>query len=266
MKRKYLLIFFVILLGSAWIVSPARADGIALAQTVQASQMAEYQLELRNDTTASHEYSLSLTGLSEKLTASFSQGGPLLNKVAVAANSFEEFFLRIEVPADTPIGHYTAQVIATREDGLLFAFPLALNVENTYAIQIISQNLNLTTFSGQEFTFDITAMNSGAAPITNVSLSVNVPAKWITQIEPAPLSTLEPGVQAVFHCRVVVPASQVAADQTLKLVLISDQAASPESTLVVRVQKSPTFFYVALAVMGLAIGGGLLYFRLKGRR
>ena len=174
--------------------------------------------------------------------------------------------LHIEVPAETPVGHYTGQFSAIRDDGQVLINPLGLTVENTYALQIVSQSLNLTSFSGQTFTFDITAANSGAAPLTNLALAVDAPAKWIVTSDPAVLPSLEPGAQAVIQAQVAIPASQVARDQELKLTLASDQITSPESNLTVRVQKSPTFFYVALAVMGLAIGGVFLYFRSKGRR
>ncbi len=266
MKNKFILTLLLILLVSAGFASPARADEIALAQTVQASQTAEYPIELRNDTAASHEYGLTLSGLPDALAASFTQGGPQLDKVSVAANSFTMLTLRIEVPADTAIGHYTAQFSASRDDGIPLMHPLSLNVENTYAVQIVSQSLNLNTFSGQEFTFEITAANRGAAALTNLALAVEAPAKWIVSTDPATLSSLETGAQATIQVRVQVPASQVARDQDLKLSLTSDQTTSPESAIMVRVQKSPTFFYGALGIMLLAVGGVLIYFRSKGRR
>ena len=266
MKIKFLFPLLLLLFASVWIVSPAKADEIALAQTVQASQTAEYQIELRNDTAADHEYSLSLSGLPEILVGSFTQGGPRLEKITVPANSYGQVTLHIEVPADTPIGHYTAEFSATREDGQTLIYPLSLTVENTYALQIASQSLNLNTFSGQEFSFDVTAANRGAAPVTNLALAVEAPQKWIVTTDPATLPNLEPGTETTIHARVLVPASQVASDQSLKLVLTSDQTTSPESALTVRVQKSPTFFYVALGLMALAVGGVFLYFRSKGRR
>ncbi len=144
--------------------------------------------------------------------------------------------------------------------------PITLNVENTYAVKIASQNLNLTAFSGKDFTFDVTAVNSGAAALTNLVLTVETPAKWIVQTTPETVPTLDMGAKTSFHVVVTVPSSQVAADQEIKLVLTSDQTASSVSPLTVRVQNSPTFLFVALTVMGLAIVGVVIYFRRKGRR
>ncbi|MCA9948070.1 MAG: hypothetical protein KDE48_00350 [Anaerolineales bacterium] len=264
MKRIYfsLLVLFL-LLGT---VSLARADEMALAQTVQDSQTAEYQLEIHNETTAAHDYTLSLSGLPGGLKTTFTQSGPLVNQVTVPANEYGFVTMRVAVPVETAVGHYVAQFTATRDDGEQLTMPVTLNVENTYAVKIVSQNLNLTTFSGKDFTFDVTAVNSGAAAVTNLALALDTPAKWIVQTNPAAVPTLAAGTETTFHVVVTVPSSQVAADQKISLALTSDQTASPDSPLTVRVQNSPTFLYMALTVMGLAVVGAVIYFRRKGRR
>jgi len=266
MKIKTILPALLVLVVSICAVSPALADGIALAQTVQAGQTAEFTFELRNESAADHLYDLSVNGLPESMAVSFAQNGPLVESVSIAAQDHVQIVLRVDVPADTSVGNYTGQISAVRDDGRTVDLPLSLAVENAYALRIVSQSLNLTAFSGQEFTFDVTALNSGAAPVANASLVVDAPPKWIVQVDPASLSKLETGAEALFHVRMLVPASQAAQDQNLTLVLSSDQVTSPESPLTVRVQKSPTFFYAAGGLMILAVAGVLLYFRSKGRR
>lgn len=264
MKRIFssLLILFLLLGG----VSMARADEMTLSQTVQASQTAVYQIEIHNETAAAHDYALSLSGFPDGLTTTFTQGGPLVNQIAVPANEYGLATMQVDVPAETAVGHFTAQFTAVRNDGQQLTMPVTLNVENTYAVKIVSQNLNLTAFSGKEFAFDVTAVNSGAAAVTNLALSTDAPAKWIVQTTPATVPTLEAGAETTIHVIVTVPASQVAADQKITLALSSDQTASPDSPLTVRVQNSPTFLYVTLTVMGLAIVGAFAYFRRQGRR
>lgn len=265
MKRT-LLSLLILLALVGWAVPSAHADELALSQTVQASQTAVYQIELHNETAVAHDYTLALSGLPDSLTATFTQGGPLVNQIAIEANAYALVTMQLVVPAETAVGRYTAQFSATRDDSDSLTLPVTLNVENVYAVKIISQNLNLTAFSGQSFTFDVTAANSGAAAITNLALAVDMPAKWIVQTDPASMPNIEPGAEAAFQVTVLVPASQVSKDQELKLALTSDQITSPDSSLMVRVQKSPTFLYVTTAVMGLAILGVFVYFRRKGRR
>lgn len=266
MKIKSLFPFLLVLIASAWIVSPAFADEIALAQTVQAGQTAEFTFGVRNDTADENQYTLTLTGLPEDMAVNFSLNGPLIESISVPPQDTVQVRLRVEVPADTPVGHYSGQISAVRDDGQAIGIPLSLSVENTYALNVVSQSLNLTSFSGKEFSFDVTGANSGAAPVTNVTLIVNAPPKWNVSMDPSSLSSMGPGAEAIFHVRVLVPASQAPQDQTLSLALLSDQTASPERSLTVRVQKSPTFFYAALGLMALAVGGVLIYFRSRGRR
>lgn len=244
----------------------ARADEITLAQTVQAGLMAQYPLEIHNDTGTGHSYRLALSGLPGPLTTTFTQGGPVLDRITVPANSYGQVTLQVQVPADTPVNHYTAQFTATRDDGVTLVHPVTLNVENTYAVKIVSQNINVNTFSGQEFTFEATAANTGAAPVTNLALKVGTPAKWVTQVSPPGVARLEPGASATYNVQVLVPASQITIDQPVPLTATSDQISSPETTLMVRVQKSPNYLIAAGAVMALAVAGMFIYFKMKGRR
>jgi len=266
--RKRQIILCVLLTFVLFVMRANRtnADGIALVQTVQASQTASYSIEIQNETTVEHTYSLALTGLPESLKATFTQGGPLLDQISIPANDYRLVTLRIEVPADTPIDHYTAMFTATRDDHTVLSIPLSLNVENLYSVRIISQNINLTTFNGQEFTFEATASNTGAASVTNVKLKVDAPAKWVVQSEPSSLATLEAGQSATYRVKVLVPTSQVSIDQPINLSLSSEQAESPPTELTVRVQNSPNYLYVAFGVVLLTVVGVFVYFRYQGRR
>lgn len=243
-----------------------RADEMVLSQTVQASQTAVYQLEIHNETAVAHDYALALSGLTAGLTTTFTQGVSLVSQITVPANEYGSATMQVAVPAETAVGHYTAQFTAIRDDGEQLTMPVTLNVENTYAVKIISQNLNVTAFSGKDFVLDVTAVNSGAAAVTNLALTLDAPAKWIVQTTPETVPSLAAGAEMTFHVIVTVPASQVATDQKITLALDSDQTASPDSPLTVRVQNSPTFLYTAVTIMALAVVGAIVYFRRKGRR
>ncbi len=245
---------------------PAQADTIALSETVQAGETAVFTLEIHNETTASHTYTPTLSGLPDGLTISFSQGGPVMDKIVIPAQSAEQIVARVETARETPVGSYNGQFVATRDDGTALTIPLDLVVANTYAVQIASQTLNLSVFSGQEFTFDLTAVNSGAAPLTHVALQMQTPAKWIVQTDPAQVDSLAAGASTAFHAKVLVPPSQMAIDQPVKLTVSSDQVSSADGTVIVRVQKSPNFLYGAGLIIALAVAGVFLYFRRQGRR
>ncbi len=266
MRSKVYLSLFLILVFAGGMAASAQVDEIALTQTVQASQTAQYPLEIHNAANAVHEYTLLVAGFPDLFDVTITAGGPLIGKISIEPKAYARFDLRVTIPADTPVGHYTAAFSSVREDGATLTIPLTLQVENQFAVAIVSQVLNMNTFSGRAFTFDTTAANTGAADLTNLSLSVAAPSKWIVQTEPLAVEKLAPGAEIIFHTQVIIPASQNSLDQPMPLTVTSQEAVSPESIVAVRVQKSPAFFYSALALMGLAVGGVFLYFRSKGRR
>jgi uncharacterized membrane protein len=244
----------------------ARADSITLAQTVRAGAPALFQIELANETTASHRYELSSAGLPDTLLVTFVQGGPVLTSVTVDAHAYGLVTLRVEVPLDTSVGRYAGTVEARRDDGVVLTTPIVLNVENTYAVEIASHTLNITTFPGQDFTFDVTASNTGVAALTNLSLTVDAPTKWMVEVTPPVVNSLDGGADALYHVQVFVPTSQIAIDQPVSLSVTSDQASSPESTLTVRVQNNPDYLVVAAIVVGAGVIGVVVFFHAKGRR
>lgn len=268
MKRLQLSMLLLLSLGLMWVVNamPARADGITLSQTVPAGQTAHYQLELYNETEVAHQYELAISGLPASLTTQFKQAGLVVETVEIGANAFATIAVAVAVPAGADVGHYPALFQATRDDGLAVSLPVTLNVSDAFALRIVSQSLNLTTFNGQAFSFDTTVINDGAAPLTDTMLELAAPDKWIVRTEPASAATIEPGAEMTFRTTVTVPKSQVATDENISLQAVSAETTSPATQLAVRVQNSPTFLYVTVATIVLALLGVAFYFRIKGRR
>lgn len=251
------------LLLSGWV---ALADSIALSQTVQAGKTAIFTVSVRNETGASHTYTPTLTGMPSGVAVSFRQGGPLVEKLAIPGQAATQIEVQVQTQPETPVGFYQGQFTATRDDGVALQIPVELAVENTYALQITSQALNLSTFSGQEFSFDVAVLNSGASPVTQARLQVDTPPKWVVRTDPAQVDSLAAGDSVSFRATVLVPASQIAIDQPLKMTVVSDQIASGDAKLVVRVQKSPSFLYGAALLVGVTVAGVFVYFRRQGRR
>lgn len=246
--------------------SSAIADTLAHVQTVQAGQTATYQIEIANDTSAEHTYSLAASGLPATLKITFAQDGPVIDAVTVGAGKKGRFAMRVEVPADTAVGRYAGAVTAKRDDSVDITTPLTLEVENTYSLKVVSLSRTIATFSGQEFAFDVSASNTGAAPITNVVVKMDAPGKWVVQSDPKVVAALEPRAETVFHVKVLVPSSQAAINQPVSVAITGDQATSAPESIAVRVQTNPSYLPIAGAVVVLALVGVVLYFRIKGRR
>ncbi len=59
--------------------------------------------------------------------------------MTLAPHTYSLVTLRVDVPSDTGVGRYVGAVMATRDDGEELIIPIVLNVENTYAVEIVSQ-------------------------------------------------------------------------------------------------------------------------------
>lgn len=263
MKIRRFLIVTMLFIG---IATGVLADETALQATVAAGQRAEYRFEIRNDSNTPHDYSLTLVDLPSDMQASFTAGGPVVDTVTIDAQSYQAVFLRVDVPFEMAVGRYTATVHVQRDDEQALQVPLTLTVENTYALRISSQNININTFSGQEFQVNVTANNTGASDLNNVSLMVDAPAKWVVQVNPQSIDTLSPDETASFDVTVLVSPAQISIDQQIALVATSDQVSSPETSVQVRVQNNPNYLIYALVIVGLAVVGSVIYFRKQGRR
>jgi uncharacterized membrane protein len=259
----------LLLLALGWLLSsggPLWADEIAMTQMVQAGETAHFTIEVRNQSAADHAYTPALTGLPDTASITFHAGEAILESLTVAAGGSSLVVGRVTPSVSTPVGSYAGEFTLTRDDGETVRLPITLVVEKTFALEIVSRQVNLSTFSGQSFTFDLSATNTGAATVNHVALQVGTPAKWIVQTEPSQVDALEPGAEAAFQVEVAVPPSQVAMDQPLTVMVVADEISSPESKVTVRVQKSPSFLLAAGGIIAVAVVGVLAYFRANGRR
>lgn len=245
---------------------PAWADTAMTQVVAQAGTTTSLDLLLTNDTAVAHSYELTATGLPSGLSAQFAQAGPSVSSVQVGAHGSTSVTLKMTVPPDARLGRCDVTFVARRDDQATAEERFVLDVESAYALKITSSSKNVSAFSGQNFTFDVSVLNSGSKAVTGVAPTLEMPSKWVLSTDPAAVARLEPGAEAVFHLTVAVPASQVAIDQPVSVSVASDQATSPSSGVAVRVQSNPSYMPVAAGVVVAALAGVAFYFRRKGRR
>lgn len=253
----------VTILGAARV---AKADSLSPSMAAQAGTTGSLSVDVANDTAVAHSYDVTATGLPSGMTASFVIDGPVVATVKIDAKSSAVLTLRVAIPAETTPGLFGGTVTARRDDGTMLQIPFTVAVDDRFALAVTSVTRNVTAFSGQSFTFDVTVANTGAAPVTGVTPQLEMPGKWVPAIEPAVIASVDPGKDATFHVTVTVPASQVAIKQSISVSVAADQVASPASTLEVRVQSNPAYLPAAIAVALLSVIGVAVYFKRKGRR
>lgn len=247
-------------LSSAW------ADGIVPAQSTESGRAAMYSLSVLNPTDSAQTYHLSTSGLPDLFTTSFRTPTGTTNEVTVPPNGYEQIAMQVDVPLGTPVRSYMFRLEAADGDGRTFTQDLFLDVRNTYSMHTVPDTVGGSVFSGQEFGFSATVLNTGAAPITGVKLQVEAPTKWVVLVEPGTVPVLKVGDSAAFSIRVLVPASQGPGPASLLVGSVSDQTVEPKETTTVQVQKKPGYLVASAVIVVVAGMGMIFYFRRKGRR
>lgn len=246
--------------------APAFADSARPAAVAQAGGDTTISFSIENQTSVAQSYELTATGLPTDVGTTFLlSDGSASARLQVPANATGVVSARFQVPGDVAPGAYVADLTARRSDGTAVSLPFELDVQNRFALKITSIPANLATFSGQDFSFDVTVANTGGADLTGLTPVVDAPQKWVVRSDPA-TATLSPGAEATFHLTVTVPASQVAIDQPVSVTLKADQVESAPGSVAVKVQSNPVFYPIAAAVVVVAIIIVAVYFRQKGRR
>lgn len=245
---------------------PAWADTLHPALVAQAGTTAELAFDINNETAQQHSYELTATGLPSGVTVQFVQDDSLVTGVDAEPNTAVPVSLRVHVATGAQIGSVELTFVARRDDEVTIEAPFTLDVRSIYALSITGAPKNASAFSGQEFGFDVTVTNGGAASATNLQPVLDMPSKWVMISDPPSIASLDPGGEAVFHLMVTVPASQVAIDQPVSVSVSSDQTLSEAVPVAVRVQSNPVYLPVAGGVVLAALAAVIIYFRRKGRR
>lgn len=245
---------------------PAWADTISPAMVAQAGTTASFPVEITNQTSSVHAYTLRVEGLPKGTGCVFTANGAAVTSLTVEPGTGAPVVVHASVPAVAQLGTFEATFVARRDDGTEVKMPFAIDVESTFALKIASVSGSVSTFSGRDFSLDVTVRNAGASAVDNLAPAVDMPPKWVLLTDPSVLPSLAPGAEATFHLTVTVPASQVAIEQPVKVSVKSDQVTSPASDVKVRVQSNPVFLPFTIGLLVVALIGVVVYFRLKGRR
>ena len=244
------------------------ADDIIPTRHIKVGKTALYSFEIQNRTGGNHTFSIKETGLgnSFKIQIIMTQSTTGSHDLSISSGERKEFTVAVNSLSRTPIGRYYGEIHIVRDDGVTYSKPFSLTVEKPYALKITGYRNQVDVFSGKEFNFNVTVMNSGTALLHKVHLKMDVPPKWIIISEPQILDHLDPGNNAVIKARVIVPSSQASLIQPVSFHIESRETVSPAGKITVKVQKSPQYLVAALAVLFLAIAATIIFFKKKGRR
>ncbi len=265
MKNKAFTMFLLFFAASAMHLF---ADKIIPTRHIRAGDNTRYFFEIVNSTAEEHTYSIKTVSpdKSIKIKVESSNNTNDVQNFLISSGKRGEVTVEVSSLPETPVGCYDGELHVKRDDGKSYSISFSLTVENPYILKTTGAPDRIDVFSGKEFSFNVTVINSGAALLHNLIFKIDAPPKWIIMSEPKILDRLDPGNNVVIKTRVIVPPSQASVIQSVPYHIECMETVSSTGTLTVKVQKSPEYLITALAVLVLAIAGTILFFKKKGRR
>jgi uncharacterized repeat protein (TIGR01451 family) len=189
-----------------------------------------------------------------------------ISSAQVKTGSTQSLDITATPPAGVKAGEYPITITAASPSDRA-STDLKAIVTGSYQIVMTARNDVFTTSAtaGQEAPFYVTVVNSGSAPLQNVSLSSTKPQNWTVTFNPAKIDQLDPGASREVAMLVKPAANAIAGDYMLTVTSSNTQATLDRD---VRVQVStPTLWgWVGIAVLIIVIGGLLGLFMKLGRR
>ncbi|MCL5935311.1 MAG: NEW3 domain-containing protein [Firmicutes bacterium] len=246
--------------------TPAFADALLPSQSGFPGQQSQFGLSLTNSDNKTHVFSIQTEQLPQGFIPALFQGNQVAGKITIFSGHGTELILQVAVPENAGEGNYPFTVKAIRDDKVEMTIPLNLRVDNSYVLKIVSTDSNLKGFSGKAITFPVSVSNYGKKDLTGVKLSMELPHKWQVSVGPEKVATLKAGESANFQVKVTIPPTQDAGNQKIKIGASADQVVAEEITVPVISEKSTSYLFVPIAVVGLILVGGLIYIKKQGRR
>lgn len=247
---------------------PLFADKVIPTRHIRAGENTRYSFEIVNNTKEEHTYSIKTVSpdksIKIKVEPSNIKNG--VENFLLSAGKRGEVTIKVSSLPETPVGCYDGELHVKRDDGKAYSISFSLTVETPYALKTTGAPDKIDVFSGKEFSFNVTVINSGTTILHKVFLKIDAPPKWIIMSEPKILDHLDPGGNIVIKTRIIVPPSQASAFQSVPYHVECMETDSPTGTLTIKVQKSPEYLITAIAVLILAIAGTIIFFKKKGRR
>ncbi len=107
--------------------------------------------------------------------------------------------------------------------------------------------------------------NTGAAVLTNITLSVEKPAGWVISLEPSQISSLQPGAASSVSVVIRPPSSVTKGDYGVSFTAVSG-GVQRMAFLQVKVQPASYWIWVAAGVAAVVVAVFVVVFVRAGRR
>jgi uncharacterized repeat protein (TIGR01451 family) len=227
-----------------------------------------FSLTLINETPQQLTFSLQGTGPAGWDVSVQPSGQETAASVTVDAGARQSLSAEATPPVDVAAGPYSIVVDAVGGGGTHTAeVELGIEVTGRVAMELTTpdQRLNATANAGSVHDFQVTVVNSGTAPLTNVALSGTGPSDWTIEFDTPTVESIAPqeSVTATAH---ITPSSDAIAGDYVVTMRASTEGANESLDVRVTVETPPIAGIIGLLLIAAVIGGLAWIFRRYGRR
>jgi uncharacterized membrane protein len=226
-----------------------------------------FKADLKNDSEEERTYGLSFNspdGWDVVFKPTYDQNQ--ISSVKVKSGATQGLDIQVTPPARVEAGEYPITVSAASPADQS-SVELKVTVTGTYQMSMVTRTdaFSTSATAGQESPFYVTVINSGSAPLQDVSLSSYKPQGWTVTFSPEKIDSLEPGANREVAMMIKPSAKAIAGDFMLTV-----EASHPQTFLSrdVRVTvETPTIWgWMGTGLLVVVIGGLMAIFMKIGRR
>ena len=253
-------------------VATAEGGSVSLTTDVAAKKgnpgsAVTFSLTLHNDTATEQTFTLAVPDAPDGWTVTASPPEAQATSFKVAAGDTSSVSVSATSPSSAAAGDYVFTVVASAGSNVGTQGQLQVTLAGNESISVSSSSgaLNTKATAGSPTSYQISVVNTGSAPLTNVSLTGTPPTGWKVTFTPSTIASLAPNASTDVTAAIQPSNDAVAGDYIVTLAAGSGTATD---SIQVRttVETSQVGGYIGLALIAAAIVGLLLVFRQFGRR
>jgi len=225
-----------------------------------------FDLTLDNQTPKDAEFSLGSDGPSGWTVDAKPSGESQAATLTVAAGDSSRVTVDVTPRSDAAAGSYPVTITATSATTTVSA-DLTVEITGSYSATLTTpdQRLNADVTAGSATEVPLTLVNTGTAPLQNVTLSPTAPSGWDVSFNPPALATVAPGDSAQFTA-VITPSSDAVTGDYIVSVTASTPEVQSSVDLRTTVKTSEVWGIVSLGLIVAVLAGLGIVFQRFGRR
>jgi uncharacterized repeat protein (TIGR01451 family) len=164
-------------------------------------------------------------------------------------------------------GEYTVTLKAS-SGNISGEIDLIAKITARYALDASPSNevYNTKASAGNDNTFSVTVMNSGTAPIDNITFSSDKPSGWEITFKPEKIELLEIFDPKTIDVNIKPPPKTVAGDYVITLMISGKQASATSMDIRVTVTTPTIWGWVGVGIIAIVVVGLIVIFMRFGRR